>query len=218
MKNMFCVLTGLIAVVTMSAGQAYAKEGDWITRVGVATVDPDSGSNTSNLGVDLKIEVEDDTQMGITAVYMVTDHIGLELLASTPFEHDIKSKYLGVDVGSTKHLPPTLNLQYYFLGVDSSFRPYAGVGVNYTIFFDEDSSGQFDAIAGKNNISLEDSWGLSLQVGADYHINENWLVNAAVWNLDIQTTARIKTENLGLVRTDVDINPWVYMIGVGYKF
>ncbi len=69
-----------------------------------------------------------------------------------------------------------------------------------------------------DHLSLDDSWGLSLQVGLDYHINDKWLLNAAVWNLDIETTATIKTANLGKIKTDVDIDPWVYMVGVGYKF
>ena len=218
MKKTICWVIGLLAVTTLGAGQVLAKEGDWILRVGAANVDPDAGSNVSNLGVNLDIDVDDDTQVGITAVYMMTDHIGLELLAATPFEHTISSGELGVKVGTTKQLPPTLNLQYYFLGVDSSFRPYLGAGINYTDFWDEDAAGEFEAIAGKSDIQLEDSWGLSLQVGLDYHINDNWLVNAAVWNLDIQTTATIDTENLGRVRTDVDIDPWVYMVAVGYKF
>jgi outer membrane protein len=218
MKKIVCMLAGLLAVTAFGAGQAAAKEGDWIVRAGVANVDPDADSNVANIGVNLDVDVDDDTQLGITAVYMVTDHIGLELLAATPFEHDISSGTLGVDVGTAKQLPPTLNVQYYFLGTDSSFRPYAGVGINYTVFFDEDTAGEFDAIAGKSDLQLDDSWGLSLQVGLDYHINDKWLLNATVWNLDIQTTATIKTENLGTVRTDVDIDPWVYMVGVGYKF
>jgi outer membrane protein len=218
MKKIVCMLAGLLAVTAFGAGQAAAKEGDWIVRAGVANVDPDADSDVSNIGERLDVDVDDDTQLGITTVYMVTDHIGLELLVATPFEHDISSGFLGVDVGTAKQLPPTLNLQYYFLGTDSSFRPYAGVGINYTIFFDEDTAGEFDAIAGKSDLQLDDSWGLSLQVGLDYHINDKWLLNATVWNLDIQTTATIKTENLGTVRTDVDIDPWVYMVGVGYKF
>ncbi len=219
MKKVVCMLTGLLAV---GAGQVAAKEGDWIVRAGIANVDPDASSDVAKIelapNADLDVDVDDDTQLGLTAVYMVTDHIGLELLAATPFEHDISSGTLGLDVGSTKHLPPTLNVQYYFLGTDSNFRPYAGVGINYTVFFDEDTAGEFEAVAGKSDLSLDDSWGLSLQVGLDYHINDRWLVNAAVWNLDIETTATIKTENLGKIKTDVDIDPWVYMLGVGYKF
>ena len=61
---------------------------------------------------------------------MMTDNWAVELLAAYPFEHDI---YLvdGPEVGSTKHLPPTVSLQYHFMP-DSTFQPYLGAGVNYT--------------------------------------------------------------------------------------
>ena len=200
-----------MAMILMS-GQAMADKGDWIARAGVANVNPDPDSDILN------IDVDDDTQLGLTFAYTVTDHTGVELLAATPFTHDIRSKELGLKVGSAKQLPPTLNLQYYFLGSDSKFRPYAGVGVNYTYFWDEDTAGEFEDVAGNSSLSLDDSWGLSLQAGADYHINDKWLINAAVWKLDISTKAKLETENLGPVQVDVDIDPWVYMIGVGYRF
>jgi outer membrane protein len=38
-----------------------------------------------------------------------------------------------------------------------------------------------------SSLSLDDSWGLSLQLGADYHINDKWLINASVRKLDIET-------------------------------
>ena len=221
MKKALTITLAVALAGSSVIAQAY-EQGDWILRVGATTVDPDTDSDDINLPLPgdpvAEAEVDDDTQLGLTAVYMVTDHIGLELLAATPFEHDISSGALGLDVGSTKQLPPTLNVQYYFLGTDSSFRPYAGIGINYTVFFDEDTAGEFDAVAGKSDLSLDDSWGLSLQVGLDYHINDKWLLNAAVWNLDIETTATIKTETFGKIKTDVDIDPWVYMVGVGYKF
>jgi outer membrane protein len=59
-------------------------------------------------------------------------------LAATPFKHDV---LLGdsteqIKVGSVKHLPPTFSFQYHFMP-DSKFRPYVGLGPNYTTFFDE---------------------------------------------------------------------------------
>ena len=65
---------------------------------------------------------------------------------------------------------------------------------------------------------LSDSWGLSLQAGADCQINDRWLLSAAVWKLDISTDAEVDTANLGREEVDVDTDPWVYMIGVGYRF
>jgi outer membrane protein len=64
---------------------------------------------------------------------------------------------LGLKVGSAKQLPPTVNVQYYFLGSDSKFRPYAGVGVNYTFFWDEEVTDEFEAVAGERSLSLDDS-------------------------------------------------------------
>tara|TARA_B100000315_G_C14593761_1_gene597467 strand:+ start:2386 stop:2982 length:597 start_codon:yes stop_codon:yes gene_type:complete len=198
--------------MAMAASQAVAEKGDWIARVGLANVNPDSSSDI------LDLDVDDNSQVGLTFTYMLSDNLGVELLAATPFEHDISSKALGVKVGSAKHLPPTLNLQYYFLGSDAQFRPYAGIGVNYTVFWDEDTAGAFEAVAGNSSLSLDASWGLSLQLGADYRVNDSWLINGSVWNLDISSDATANTTNLGRVDIDVDIDPWVYALTIGYTF
>ncbi len=204
---------GLLAIVTaVTACQAIAEQGDWITRAGFANVNPDASSDV------LDLDVDDNSQIGLTLTYMMTDNIGVELLAATPFEHDITSDGLGLKVGSAKHLPPTLNLQYYFLGSNSQFRPYAGIGLNYTVFWDEDTAGEFEAAAGNSSLSLDDSCGLSLQLGADFQIDDKWLINGSVWKLRISSDATAKTANLGRVDIDVDIDPWVYMIGIGYRF
>ena len=205
-------VAAMAALMIFVAGPVAAEQGDWIARAGIANVNPDASSDI------LDIDVDDDTQLGLTFAYMITDHIGVELLAASPFEHTIESKELNLKVGSAKQLPPTLNLQYYFLGSDSKFRPYAGIGVNYTYFWDEDTAGEFEAVAGASSLSLDDSWGLSVQAGADYHINDKWLVNAAIWKLDIETDAKLQTENLGPVGVSVEIDPWVYMVGIGYRF
>jgi outer membrane protein len=213
MNNKYRFFVGpLAAVLMLLAGQAAAEKGDWITRGGVANVNPDASSDI------LGIDVDDDTQVGLTFAYMITDKIGVELLAATPFEHNITSAALGLKVGSAKQLPPTVNVQYYFLGSDSKFRPYAGVGVNYTFFWDEEVTDEFEAVAGVSSLSLDDSWGLSLQLGADYHINEKWLINASVWKLDIETDATVQSQNLGRVKISVKVDPWVYMVGIGYRF
>jgi outer membrane protein len=91
-----------------------------------------------------KATLDSDTQLGLTFAYMLTDHIGLELLAATPFKHTVGVKGLGGGLdgklADIKQLPPTLSLQYYPMDASSKFQPYAGVGINYTLFFDEDLS------------------------------------------------------------------------------
>lgn len=215
------------AVGLTLAGIAAAHEpGDFIVRSGIATVEPDDSSGALELNgapiAGSEVGVRSDAQLGLTVAYMFTEHLGVELLASTPFEHEITEKGAGVGkVGTAEHLPPTLNLQYYPMGADSAFQPYVGLGVNYTIFFKEDVSSEFEAALGNSDMSLDDSFGLSLQIGADYSFNDRWMVNAAVWRLDLSTSADIDIDTAdgpANLQVDVDIDPWVYMLGVGYKF
>ena len=216
-------------VVAMAGGgvaaQAY-EQGDFILRAGATTVDPDTDSDDIVLpGISLQADVDDDTQLGILPVYMVTNHFGMELLLATPFEHDITAKGGGVslDAGSTKQLPPTLTLQWYPRGGQSGWQPYIGVGLNYTVFFDEETDKELDAALGailgaeKVDLQLDDSFGLAGQVGIDYPLGEHWAINAAIWYIDIDTEAKIQTD-AGNVEFDVDIDPWVYNLGIAYKF
>jgi len=79
------------------------------------------------------ITVEDDSQLSFTVVRMLNPNLGVELLAALPFEHDIRLD--GTTIGSTKHLPPTVSLQYY-VNPTTTVRPYIGTGLNYTYFWD----------------------------------------------------------------------------------
>jgi outer membrane protein len=226
MKNILSVALVAALAGGSLAAQAYEK-GDMIIRLGATMVDPDSDSDPINLpGVPtLKAEVDDDTQLGIIPAWMITDKVGLELLAATPFEHDISVKGGGIslDAGSTKHLPPTLSLQFYPLGGNSGWQPYVGVGVNWTYFFDESVDGELKGALGdilgaqKASLELSDSWGLSAQAGVDIPLGKQWGINLAVWYIDISTEAKLKTD-VGTVKFDVDIDPLVYNLGIFYRF
>ena len=209
-----------------AAGVTAHEAGDFIVRAGIAKVDPNDDSDPLrvNGGVlaGTEAEVEDDTQLGLTFTYMLTNHFGIGVLASTPFDHDIKAD-LGattVDAGSGKHLPPTVSLQYYPMESTSKFQPYAGVGVNYTKFFSEDVDSELETTLGTTggDLELDDSLGWAAQIGFDYEIDEHWLINAAVWYIDLETDAKITFDQPVVIKTDVDIDPLVYMISIGYKF
>ena len=208
---------GILAAAVMAAApavQAY-EAGDLIGRVGAATVAPDASSDPiTNVAADARVDVDNDTQLGLTLSYMLTDQIGLGVLAATPFSHDIKGAGALASAGKvaeTKHLPPTVTLQYFPMPSGSKLQPYVGAGVNYTVFFDEETAG---ALAG-TDIELDDSFGLAAEAGVDYMITENVGVNAAIWYIDIDTEAKIQAANQTV---DVEIDPLVYMVGVSYKF
>lgn len=213
--------------VALLAGTASAYEtGDMILRVGTAHVSPDAESSELVLAgsavADSSANVHTDTQLGITGVYMLREHLGLELLASTPFEHDITAATgalgLGrVDAGSAKHLPPTLSLQYYPADPQSPWQPYVGIGVNYTLFFSENVSNTLTGVLGAGSLDLDNSLGLALQAGIDYEFNDRLLANFSIWSLDIDTTANFDFGGTTLT-TDVDIDPIAYKFSIGYRF
>ncbi|MCB1844396.1 MAG: outer membrane beta-barrel protein [Halioglobus sp.] len=233
-------LTVAVAATLASAslpGLAYEK-GDWIVRAGAAMVDPNADSDAINLptGLVAKADVDDNIQLGITGTYMVDTNWGVELLAATPFSHDVEAVGQGaiagtkLDAASLKHLPPTLLIQWYPRGGLSGWQPYVGFGANYTLFFDEEVDNELVGLLGAltdgavddANLDLDDSFGLAGQVGVDIPLGENWAFNAAVWYIDIDTNATITAKSAGAtaakVKFDVEVDPWVYSVGIAYRF
>lgn len=222
----------LLAVAVMAgfvAAPAYAHQaGDIIVRAGAITVDPherSSGVKASGIGdIGGKATLNSNTQLGLNFAYMVTDNVGIELLAASPFSHDVHLKGTAagsaVDgkLGKIKHLPPTLSVVYYPMDKNSAFQPYVGAGVNYTWFFDETVSSSAKA-KGFNSLDLKNSWGLAAQVGADYMLTDKLMFNAQLRYIDIDTRAHVNNSVLNTrAKVDVKVDPWVYMVGLGYKF
>ncbi|WP_447555952.1 OmpW/AlkL family protein [Vreelandella sp. EE22] len=203
------VTAGLAAAAIVASGQVFAYgAGDFYTRVGVAKVSPksDNGVLDTALG-DLDVSVQDKTDFAFTLGYRFHDKVGVELLAALPFEHDIRLD--GANIASTKHLPPTLTLQYYPLGGTlSRVQPYVGAGINYTRF----SSEQVD-IEGVG-LHLDNTWGAAGQLGVDLLVDEHWALNAAAWYLDIDSDATVAGSAAG----SVEIDPVVVMAGLSYRF
>ena len=194
-------------VLLISSNAAWAEAGDWLVRVGGLNVSPKSDNN------DL-VEVDDSAQLTFDITYFMTSNWAVEVLASIPFSHDINIDG-GPRVGDTKHLPPTVSAQYHFIP-DGNIRPYVGLGVNYTIFFQEDTTGP---LAG-TDLKLDASIGLAAQVGVDFDIGENIFVNAVVRYIDIETDAEVKNiPDVGTLDVGtVEIDPVVFGLSLGMRF
>ena len=217
-----------IAAPSVQAHQA----GDIIVRAGAVTVQThestsgvkgDRGDLATLGNIGGKASINNDTQLGLNFAYMVTDHWGVELLAATPFKHNVSIKGTQAPavadgkLGSFKHLPPTLSAVYYPMDSGSVFQPYVGLGVNYTTFFDESVSSSAKQ-RGFTSLNINDSWGWAAQVGADYMLTDNIMLNGQIRYIDIDTTAYASHKDLGRAKVNVDVKPWVYMVGLGYKF
>lgn len=211
------------ALLTTAAGVNAYEAGDKIVRGGIASVQPDDSSSALAInGVKVPgtgAGVDGDEQLGLTFTYMLRPNLGIGVLASTPFRHDVTAKGLGVKAGSLKHLPPTVTLQYFPMDSTSAIQPYVGAGVNYTLFFQESVNSELEtAVGSSGHLDLDNSWGLAGELGVDLAIDEHWIMSAAVWYVDIDTDASFKFDNGTRVATDIAIDPWVYMLGVGYRF
>jgi len=225
-KSASRVLAVAVAAGAMLAGQsALAAAGDWIIRGGATLVAPNDDSGYVNVpalggNTGSKVSVGNDVKPSFTVTYMVTDNLGVELIGALPFEHEVDAKGGGLDglghIADVKHLPPTLSLQYHFpLG---QFRPYVGAGLNYTVFFDEKPTASLRD-AGFTKVSLDDSFGYALQVGVDYDLGNNWLLNADVRYIDIETEAKLSGPGGQTGSVDnIEINPVVFTLAVGKRF
>jgi outer membrane protein len=225
-SSKYLLAAGALLALVASPALAY-EAGTWVLRAGVGVVAPDSDNLVIDDGIDTTtIDVDDGTSLTLMGTYMFTPNWGFDVLASWPFNHDINVSItdnadpgfnpLSAKIGETDHLPPTFSIQYHFLP-DGTFQPYVGAGVNYTTFFSTDVE-QALVDLGIDDIDLDDSFGLALQLGADWTFGNGWLVNFDLRWIDIESdleaTALGVTGELGTVKID----PWVYSINLGYSF
>ncbi|PKG81258.1 outer membrane protein OmpW [Colwellia sp. 75C3] len=216
-----------IALLSILPTAALANQaGDILVRGGLTMVSPDTGKTPIILGGNdstMTMTVDDNTQLGLNVVYFFDSNWAIELLAATPFTHDVTiqdpNAVLGVDgvkLAEVSHLPPTLSALYYF-DTGTSLKPYIGVGLNYTIFFDEEFESAPTGL-GLSNLELDGSFGYSVQIGADYHINEKWHVNASIRYIDINSDASFDVGGDSIGTASIDVDPMVYSVMLGYKF
>ena len=223
----FASALALAAALFMAVPASAHEAGDWLFRFGGSNVDPKSDNGSIDLtGIaDFGVQdVEVDDQWGVTfnITYMYTANWGIELLAALPYEHDIIVEGLPEPAATVTHLPPTLSLQYHFLP-DATFQPYVGAGINLTWFMDEskDRGLRFadEALGVTTGLDVDStSFGLAAQVGFDYIINESWFLNLDVRWIDISTDATLTVNGANAAKTEVDIDPIVYGIHLGYRF
>ncbi len=187
-----------VTALSLAPAASYAQDtGDWIVRARALYLD---SSNDDSTGLDLSVNNKWFPEVDIS--YFMTPNWALELILTYPQKHDVRAG--GTKIGTLKHLPPTLTLQYHFTGMP--VRPYVGAGVNYTRF------SSVDLPAG---VSIDSSsWGFALNAGLDYPIGNGWLLNVDVKKVQIGTTVRADGASLG----DFDVDPWLFSVGIGYRF
>ena len=192
----------------------------WMVRARVLGVIPEESTSNWTIAVvptaGLDASIDNSVVPELDFTLFITPNIAFELIAGvTP--HDINGKGIiaGEDVGDVWLLPPTLLVQYHF-ELNNRLKPYVGAGVNYTVFFNEDAAG---ANAGHTytDLDLENRFGWALQAGLDICLRNNWYLNIDVKKIWLDTDLSVYRDG-HLVTTDVDIDPWIVGVGLGYRF
>ena len=224
-------LTAITLATLLASASAAAEFG---INIGAITVAPDDSSSSLNVVEQVaglpagstSVAVNSNTQLGLTFDYKFTPNWSVQLIAATPFSHDIKVKGSAIDglkVGKTKHLPPTLLAQYHFMPENQTFDPFVGLGLNYTIFFNEkvdtQLEGALDAlnVTGSNDVvglKLKSSFGLALQAGVNVKLTDSLGLHLMLSKMDIDTSGRVQVNGNTIQQVDVNIDPYVAMVGL----
>ena len=195
----------VVALIAVAASQAMAQESPWLVRARAVHIDPDNKSTpVAGVGAADRLEVESKTIPELDISYFFTPHISAELILTYPQKHKVRLD--GVDIGSFKHLPPTLTAQYHF-APGATINPYLGLGLNYTRI------SKVRLLAGAGDLE-NDSWGLALQAGVDFRIDDRWSINADIKKVNLRSDVFVGGANASHLKVD----PLLFGLGVGYRF
>ena len=214
---------------------AMAEAGDWVVRVRAVDVSPNEDSKLGKTvnknvapvmssGAELSVDSNVIPEFDIS--YYFTKNIAAELILAFGTKHDVSIKgdsgtVVGnQNLGSVNALPPTLTAQWHF-NPDQTIDPYVGAGINYTNMLDRNLKITKGAL-NRSKIKVDsDSWGYALQAGVDINLKDGWLINADVKYVTIDTDVKLKNPLAGNAWTKIDsldIDPWIFGIGIGKKF
>jgi len=193
-----------------------ATEGNWMMRARAAYVDPHNRSDYFVVPGEPPFPIPADgvTTNGrlgpeLDAEYFLSPHWSTELALNFPKLHswyvqDTDPAVGRVDIGSFRMMPNFLTAKYNFLP-SSVVRPYLGVGVNVTSFYDVN--------AGRLRLSST-TGGVAAQGGFDIRISDHWFLNADAKWARVHPTISDDGVSIGHMKID----PVIYAVGIGYRF
>ena len=194
----------LLAAGVLAASSASAAQQPWIVKGGFGYLMPKSSVGSLDFGTGkLEVEVDDGWGFVFSVGYMFDEHWALELLASSPFSHDITIK--GAGEAETDLLPPTVSALYYF-NPGGRVRPYLGAGINFTEFFNEDP----------DELHLGGSVGPAAAAGLDFMFNRHWFATLDLRWIYVDT--EVKADGSQKDYGHLELNPLLASVMVGYRF
>lgn len=210
MNNRYVVaLLGALALATVPVAAQQPAEGKFMVRVRALSLSPaDKSDAIPSLSVPADaITVSSKIFPEIDFSYFFTKNIAAELVLTYPQQHDVELS--GTKIGTFKHLPPSLLVQYHFLP-DGKIRPYIGAGANLTLISDVQL-----AVPGVGALDLEDSSvGVVGQLGADFKVGPKHFINIDVKKVTIGSDVSAGGNKVSAVKVD----PFLVSVGFGIRF
>ncbi len=204
------LLTAVLLAALVPAVSA-AQEGPLMIRArGVYLVPADKSDAIPSLAVpEDAITVSKKLIPEVDITYFLGKNIAAELILTYPQQHDVELR--GTKIGTFKHLPPVLSLQYHF-APEATIRPYVGVGANLTILSDVKL-----AVPGVGALDLENySLGVAGQGGVDVKVGPKLFLNADLKYVTLGSDVTLKATDAAV--SAVKVNPWLIGVGIGYRF
>ena len=223
MKHGLEQLAFAVAMCTAGGAAMAQSAGTWMVKGGVNHIAPHvtSGDLSPPSLPGTKVDVKSATSAIVTATYMWTDNVSLEMSIGLPHKHDIEGTgaIQGVGkLGSVKQVWPTLFAQYRFLAANAALRPYVGLGLTYAHFYGEEGSGTLTALTNPGGpptkLSTSSAWGLSPEIGVSFKLNERWYVDASVIKTFIKNHTDLSTGQ----RIETKLDPLSTNVSLGYRF
>jgi outer membrane protein len=208
----------VLAITASGVANAGSENGNFMVRALVSGVIPDEKVDVTTGGTTIRngADITDAWIASTTLTYFFTPNISAELFCCVT-QHNAKGKGAAAafgEVGDMWLFPPTVTLQYHVTGM-GVLKPYLGVGVTYINFFDEKAGG---ALTG-TRLEVDSAWGVALQAGLDVSLGSGWYANADVKKIFLETDATWTTTAGATAATaKIDLDPWIFSFGVGYRF
>lgn len=177
-----------------------AAEGPWMVRARAVHL---NSSNSDSTGLGLAINNKWMPEVDIT--YFFNKNVAVELILTVPQKQKLSSSVIGGEIGTFKHLPPTLTAQYHFTNL-GGFKPYLGAGINYTRLSSVNLPAGVDV--DRNSV------GLALQAGVDIPLSKNLYLNLDVKKMQLKTDVSVG----GVKQGEFKVNPVLVGVGLGWRF
>lgn len=141
----------------------------------------------------------------VNFTYYLSDHFALNTAAGIT-RHEFDNA--GGKLGKASMAPFHLMAQYHFMP-KANFRPYVGVGIHHTIFFNQEGPA-FDLLK-----DFPSDTGAVLQAGFSYSVSKEYFVNVDVKKFYLETEVAFK----GAPKLEtIELNPLLVGIAFGKQF